>query len=784
MSDNFNPYSEWLGISESVTSPNHYQLLDIDKSVTDQAAIASAADRAMTRVRACKPGANAPAWAALLDRISEAKETLTDSDKRSAYDQQLANPSAASPSATGPAAVDPNLLPPGQVAPAGVPVAQAAPQLATPAAAASQAIDPMAPMAPYGVAPTPLAAQPVAPQVLQPNSPAPVPQAVPYLQPATAAPQSGVPVAPTAGAPNPMAPVAAAVPMAAAVPTAPQAAANPMAPIAQAIPVQAAPAPTASPIPLAPMQPTAAPVATPTPASAAPIAVPQAAPVAAPMLAAQPAPIAQNPSVGAAPRLGGKSSATAKARSKSGGLLVPILLGGGVGGVILVVVGVIFSLSGSKPKDDPQLASNKPSPGPVVVDESPSTIPRRLDEIPESERPKPQEFKLANSDPDPVSMTPADTDSTFPSPTMENSSSEPMEVTSPEPMTPMAASTSEPVPSAAELRELAKSMTTARTAIGELNFAVADREIAAALKVAKLEKHQAKVTRLMLLRNYVGRFMEAIEESLGRVNAGDQISITDDRSFGIVEKSPELLIIRMNGKNYRYPMTELPAGLANRLAEMSLNKDAPETAAMKATFVSINPKVDDAALEKAKEWWDAAADLQDTPDLITAINDDYSLKSDMMDVPLDPGAMQALAARADRLKDATTIEAFAKEYQSIIDESIKTLEPGMELSVGGSTVVTIKELKPDRIMLTVADETRGFPFSKLPLGLAASLAERIVPRDVPLSMVMKGAYFAQRDKGQSTKQFQAIVFDWWKQAGEMDTQLQPKIRELGKQYAG
>jgi hypothetical protein len=85
-------------------------------------------------------------------------------------------------------------------------------------------------------------------------------------------------------------------------------------------------------------------------------------------------------------------------------------------------------------------------------------------------------------------------------------------------------------------------------------------------------------------------------------------------------------------------------------------------------------------------------------------------------------------------------------------------------------------------MLSVADETRGFPFSKLPLGLAASIAERILPRDAPLTMVMKGAYYAAREKDESNKQFRPIVLDWWKQAGEMDQQLQPVIQELVKQY--
>ena len=30
MPDNFNPYAEWLGLADTLISPNHYELLGID----------------------------------------------------------------------------------------------------------------------------------------------------------------------------------------------------------------------------------------------------------------------------------------------------------------------------------------------------------------------------------------------------------------------------------------------------------------------------------------------------------------------------------------------------------------------------------------------------------------------------------------------------------------------------------------------------------------------------------------------------------------------------------
>ncbi len=737
MPDIFNPYAAWLGLPTDVTSPDHFQLLSIDESVDDPAAIASAADRAMTRVRSHKPGPQAAAWAQLLDRIAAAKATLTDPAQRQSYIQQLSTPAALTA-----APVDPSQLPrtPGATYPIATQLPAAGPPL-------DRSLDPMAPVV--------VGPQGVAPQLSQPAPAAAIPMAVPYLQPAT----------PTLAPPNPMAPVTNSVPMAPTAPAVAQAMPNPMAPLAPAAPVAQA-------IPVSPPPPMA-------PRPATPYAAQPSAPAASPMLAARPVATAQPQAFDDAPKLKRKSTATARVRSKSGGLLGPILLGGSVGGLILVVVGVAVMLSDSKPKPSSRpVAAAPPATLPANGGEVASTIPRRLDEIPESERPRPEAFTLPTTSPPPVEP--------MPQPTMEPTPPTTPTSVTPPPTTPTPTPTPEPMPepgpSREEIKALAQALTTARAAIGEQNFPIAEREIAKALPLAKTDEHKAMAERLQLLNDYVVRFRKAISETLARFGGGDQIDFGDGTTIGIVEVTPDLLVIRVGGENRRYPMADLPPGLAIRLGEMSLDKASLDTVVLKAAFIAVNPKIGDDDLAKVQAWWQEAASVGDVPDLIAAINDDYSLKQDVMAVPLAPNAMAELTARADRLKDARTIDAFAKEYQAAIDESLKTLEAEMELTVGGSTSVTIKEVKADRVMLTVAEETRGFLFSKLPLGLASSIAERILPRDAPLTMVMKGAYYAAREKDQSSKQFRPFVLDWWKQAGEMDQQLQPVILELVKQY--
>ncbi len=56
MSEAFNPYQQWLGLPENLTSPNYYELFGLSPSETSGEKIAQAADRAKTKVRSFRPG--------------------------------------------------------------------------------------------------------------------------------------------------------------------------------------------------------------------------------------------------------------------------------------------------------------------------------------------------------------------------------------------------------------------------------------------------------------------------------------------------------------------------------------------------------------------------------------------------------------------------------------------------------------------------------------------------------------------------------------------------------
>jgi hypothetical protein len=89
MPDQFNPYAEWLGLPADLAEPNHYQLLGLPDFEENAARIANAGDRAMSRVRGFRPGANARAWSKLLDELLLAKGKLLDADRKREYDAEL-----------------------------------------------------------------------------------------------------------------------------------------------------------------------------------------------------------------------------------------------------------------------------------------------------------------------------------------------------------------------------------------------------------------------------------------------------------------------------------------------------------------------------------------------------------------------------------------------------------------------------------------------------------------------------------------------------------------------
>jgi len=96
MDDSFDPYRIWLGIPLDEQPPNHYRLLGIARTETNPDVIDNAANRQMSYLRTFQSGPYVGLAQRILNEVSAAKICLLNADRRTAYDAQLGETSAAS----------------------------------------------------------------------------------------------------------------------------------------------------------------------------------------------------------------------------------------------------------------------------------------------------------------------------------------------------------------------------------------------------------------------------------------------------------------------------------------------------------------------------------------------------------------------------------------------------------------------------------------------------------------------------------------------------------------
>ncbi len=89
MSEQFDPYYQWLAIPPNEQPPNYYRLLGLCLYESNSDVIANAADRQMSFIRSYQTGTHSNESQKLLNEISQARVTLLDAKRKQQYDQQL-----------------------------------------------------------------------------------------------------------------------------------------------------------------------------------------------------------------------------------------------------------------------------------------------------------------------------------------------------------------------------------------------------------------------------------------------------------------------------------------------------------------------------------------------------------------------------------------------------------------------------------------------------------------------------------------------------------------------
>jgi hypothetical protein len=142
----------------------------------------------------------------------------------------------------------------------------------------------------------------------------------------------------------------------------------------------------------------------------------------------------------------------------------------------------------------------------------------------------------------------------------------------------------------------------ARKALGERNAQAAKEHIAAAEQLAAAGEPKLLVEGFKALPKYVDGFWEAVGEGIKGLEEAGELKV-GNMFVSIVEMGSGQLTIRANGKNHRYPLNELPAGLAVAIARRWLD-DRPDNKVYLGAFYFVDPRTD---VAEAKRLWEEAA---------------------------------------------------------------------------------------------------------------------------------------------------------------------------------
>lgn len=631
MNEAFNPYREWLGLDAHIEAPNYYELLGLPQFEADAARLLAAADRALVRVRGFRPGAQAAAWARLLDELAAAKRCLCDPQLKQAYDQTLQSgagrrdeqPRASSHRTPEIAAVNlsPDLFPPGMaprsepIATPGTPVrptdradapgpwATTKPKNHVPPDEHSADRTVTKPSPTHATMPSATIHNPVPPGATHSGPARPQStrgHATPPGQPigrgesALSRGRDDSPESDAVHAPVPPGPVNAHV----APPRQEPVSMLPLVAIVTAVVVIVTVIILVIALhdeqggsPLVPQSPP------PVPANDTP--QPKLGPFQPSVTNIIPAPGSGTRPAAALP---GKKTATPATGTVPAGTVPPAT---GQAGSGQPVVG-----ANSTP---PTTVGTSPTPPPTA---SSNTDPSMTNPPSDSET----ESTASTSGTNPTGTAPA----------TENDNSSVADNDAPAPMVTGTDVTSPPEPATAtpaELKKLGQLLNRARAALSQHEFAESRRLVEQAGQLAKSDEHVALVERLRVLTEMAEQFWSGVATAIKQLQATQEIQVgSGDLIVVVVEVGPDWLTIRNQGRNTRYLVAELPPGLALAIARQSMNEDDPQTQLVFGAGLATVKDLKPIHLEEARRYWErAAAAGADAAPLQAALADQYEL---------------------------------------------------------------------------------------------------------------------------------------------------------------
>lgn len=160
--------------------------------------------------------------------------------------------------------------------------------------------------------------------------------------------------------------------------------------------------------------------------------------------------------------------------------------------------------------------------------------------------------------------------------------------------------------SARQWEQLRRHYRAARRALVDRRFDLAQQEIAAIRAMKPPPSVDGPLERLTLIEAYARQFYERLSQALAQLESGTELKVmtrNGERLCAVVEASPQLLVIRMEGRNRRLAVRELPPALALSIAHRVLDIKDPVTKVVDAAFLATRPGRTERETEMASQWW-------------------------------------------------------------------------------------------------------------------------------------------------------------------------------------
>jgi hypothetical protein len=304
----------------------------------------------------------------------------------------------------------------------------------------------------------------------------------------------------------------------------------------------------------------------------------------------------------------------------------------------LVIAAFFMAIKGenflAKKPDQPRDASELPIPAdvPPPVDPNPARstdamlaplgddVPQANSTIRKQKRPKigprvegqtPETMPLIGPDMknaiSPESAIPSTTPST--PPTMKPEETAPVSTASPQ-----------------ETAAVRKALGKALVAMGYRDWDTTKEKLTEAKSLATDELLKEKVEAVEAVSTGAKEFWRAVRESTKSLGAGQELLIGNTR-VAVVEANDKMLILRVGGSNKRYPIDDMPMGLARTLASTWFDNNASSTKVFTGCFLFVEQNGDPAEVRQL--WQSAKQEGADVGLLLPLLDDD--LKAAAMD---------------------------------------------------------------------------------------------------------------------------------------------------------